>query len=58
MIFPKEFGVFPPPTFEQIGLGAVVTFRVNVAGTQLEVAPSRRQVSTKSGPSRYSSALP
>ena len=31
----------PPPTFEQIGLGAVVTFRVNVASTQPEAAPSR-----------------
>lgn len=41
MIFPKEFGVFPPPLFEQIGLGAVVTFRVNVASAQPESAPSR-----------------
>lgn len=38
----------PPPIFEQIGLGAVVTFRVNVAGTLPESAPSRHQVGTKS----------
>ena len=40
----------PPPIFAQIGLGTVVTFRVNVASTQSGSAPSKDQVTPQVTP--------